>query len=554
MAHPALSRSVITPALVERFSSAGHWRWRGWVAQLLTHVRERPEAIALIESGHPLSFRQLAARASRVAAEFRRLGIGKGDIVGVQLANVAEFHVVRYALAALGAVLLPIGIVYRERELLHALGVTEACTLVVPGDTPKFDHAELALRLQATLPALRHIVVARGAPKAGTHSLDAWMADADDAPPQLDAAAAGPNDVDMLLMSSGTTGLPKVIMVTPNAWLHAGAVTARLLQTGTSDVVLSLPPLTGGAGYNNGLGSPAVSGATVVLQPTFGAEGAIELLETYGATVVAAVPAQAIKILEVLEARQKSGAAPARTKVRAWISVGAHLPAHTAERLEEVVGCRVVNIYGAVEAASIAGNRLDDSRHSRHHSIGRLIEGTEVRMVGEDGQDMPAGQAGDLLTRQPAMAAGYFGDDAATRAVFDDEGWVRTGDHALVDPEGLLRIEGRKKDVINRGGMKISAAEIEDLLRGHPAIVDVAVVGMPDAVFGEKACAYVVKRPETTLSLAEVVHFLRAREFAAFKLPERLEVVDEFPYSSGFKVQKSALREDIARKLRSEQA
>jgi non-ribosomal peptide synthetase component E (peptide arylation enzyme) len=557
MAHPALARTTISLALVEEFTAAGYWRWPGWVAQLLEHARTRPDAIGLVDSRQRLTFREWARRSDRLAARLAALGIGVGDIVGVQLPNVAEFHVVRYALAALGAVTLPIGVVYREQELLHALGTTQASALVVPGALDGHDHAASALQLRERLPHLKHVLVAGGEAPAGALSLDARLvagdddpAEAGDAYPRLDAARADPNAVDLLLMSSGTTGRPKIIMATPNVWLHVGAATARILRTTAEDIVLSLPPLTGGAGYNNGLGSPAVSGATVVLQPSFDAEAALELIRLERVTSVAAVPTQAVKMLEVLERRFASGLPGA--EVRVWLSVGAYLPASTAQRLEALLGCRVINIFGAVEAAMIAANALDDPPESRHTSIGRIAEGVAVRLVDESGRDVPGGTVGDLLTRQPGMAAGYFADEASTRAVFEGDGWVRTGDCALVDSDGLLRIQGRKKDIINRGGMKISAEEIEDLLRAHPAIVDVAVVAMPDPVLGEKACAYIVSRGETPPAFDEVIAFLRARQVATFKLPERLEVVADFPYSSGFKVQKSVLRQDIARKLASE--
>jgi len=554
MTHPALTLSTITPALVEEFTARGFWRWRGYADRLLAHARARPRATALVDTQRRLTFAEWARLSDDYAERLAALGIGHGDVVGVQLPNIVEFHVVRYALAALGAVTLPIGVVYRERELLHALGTTEAKAIVVPGASGGHDFATLALSLRCHLPQLRHILVADGDASGGGIPLASWRESVASAPslggyPRLEAADVDPNAVDLLLMSSGTTGRPKIIMATPNVWLHVGYATARILCTTEDDVVLSLPPLTGGAGYNNGLGSPAISGATTIFQPSFEARGALDLIDREGVTSVAAVPAQAIKMLEALE---QGEAKVESDRLRVWLSVGAYLPAETAARLEQRLGCRVVNIYGAVEAAMIAANALDDPAESRHTSIGRIVDGTELRLVDDEGRDVPPGEAGDLLTRQPAMAAGYFGDEAATRAVFDADGWVRTGDCALVDADGLLRIQGRKKDVINRGGMKISAGEIEELLRGHPRVFDVAVVGMPDPVLGERACAYVVSRGGATLGFDEVIAFLRERQVATFKLPERLEVIADFPYSSGLKVQKSVLRQDIARKLAEE--
>lgn len=541
---------VITRALVDEFTAAGYWGRTGYVAQLLGHARSRPEASAIVDAGGRMSFAALAEAANRLAGQLADRGVGRGDVVGLQLPNVAAFHVARYALSALGALTLPIGVVYRERELLHALGRTQAVAVVAPAVFNGTDHARLLLGLRQELPRLRHVIVTGDEAPAGTLSFDALTDRAVDAPgtySHLDPARSDPNRPDLLMLSSGTTGLSKIIMATPNAWLHTGAVTAKLLGLGAGDVVLALPPLTGGAGYNNGLGSPAVSGATVVLQAGFDAAEAVELMRREGVTSVAAVPAQAIKMLEVMQAR--GAAAVEGWAVRTWLSVGAYLPVHTAQQIEARLGCRVVNIYGAVEAATIAANRPGDDAASRHTTIGRLVDGTQLRLLDEAGREVAPGEVGEIHARLPSMAAGYFGDAEATAQVFGAGGWVRVGDCASIDADGLLRIQGRAKDIISRGAMKISAEEIEDLLRAHAAVRDVAVVAMPDPVLGEKVCAYVVVRDGQALTLPDVVSFLRLQRLAAFKLPERLEIVPEFPYSAGLKVQKSALRDDIARKL-----
>jgi non-ribosomal peptide synthetase component E (peptide arylation enzyme) len=541
---------VITHALIDEFTAAGWWGRTSYVSHLLGHARARPDATAIVDGDQRMSFAALADAANRLAKHLADLGVGRGDVVGLQLPNVAAFHVARYALSALGALTLPIGVVYRERELLHALGRTQAVAVVAPAVFNGTDHARMLLGLRKELPRLRYVLVTGAEAPAGTLSLDALMQQAVDAPgtySHLDPARSDPNRPDLLILSSGTTGLSKIIMATPNAWLHTGAVTARLLGLSAGDVVLALPPLTGGAGYNNGLGSPAVSGATVVLQAGFDAAEAVERMRREGVTSVAAVPAQAIKMLELMQAR--GAAAIEGCAVRTWLSVGAYLPMHTAQQIEARLGCRVVNIYGAVEAATIAANRPGDDAASRHTTIGRLVDGTRLRLLDEAGREVAPGEVGEIVARLPSMAAGYLGDAEATAQVFGADGWVRVGDCASIDADGHLRIQGRAKDIISRGAMKISAEEIEDLLRGHPAVRDVAVVAMPDAVLGEKVCAYVVARDGPAPTLPDLVSFLRLQRLAAFKLPERLEIVPEFPYSAGLKVQKSVLREDIARKL-----
>lgn len=544
----------ISSELIREFTAKGYWGTSGYVARLLAHARERPDAEAIVDSRRRVTFRSLARSADRLAKQFREMGLGAGDVVGVQLPNVAEFHFVRYALSAIGAVTMPIGVVYRKRELLHALGATHAVAVVIPDVLQGTDHVRMIEEIRTSLPDLKHVFVNAADAPAGTVSLPDLFerrGEEPDSLSHLDPNRADPDEPDLFLMSSGTTGLSKIIMVTPNAWLYTGTVTAKILGACANDVVLALPPITGGAGYNNGFGSPCVSGAKIVLQESFEAAAAVQLIVQERVTSVAAVPAQAIKMLEVLE-QQYGGRLPGAT-VRVWLSVGAYLPVRTAQKLEALLGCKVVNIYGAVEAATIAANRLDDPPESRHTSLGRLVDGTQVRLVNETGQEVAAGEVGELLTRLPSMAAGYYGDPQGTETVFGADGWVRTGDCALFDKDGTLRIKGRTKDIISRGAMKISAEEVEDLLRNHPAILDVAVVGMPDPVFGEKSCAYVVLRGGHSVTLDDAIAFLRTKNLATFKLPERLEVVPDLPYSAGLKVQKSVLREDVANKLAIEQ-
>lgn len=400
------------------------------------------------------------------------------------------------------------------------------------------------------LPALKHIIMTGKKVPQGMISLGTLMEqEVEEEYPYsyLDSSRSDPNEVDLLLLTSGTTGLPKIVMVTPNAWLHTAAVTAWAYRATTSDIIFPLPPVTGGAGYNNGIGVPIVSGAKVILQERFDPLGAFELIEREKVTLVAGIPTHAIKMME----------APGFSKehlksLRVWLSVGAYLPETTAKLLEERFGCHVVNIFGCVEASLMTATDFDDLSEDRYNSVGKCVESAQVKLIDENGHEVLTGEIGELVTRHPGIAVGYFNDPEGTQKVFKPGGWVHTGDYARFTENQYLRIEGRKKDIISRGGMKISAEEIEDLIRTHPNVVDVAIVGMPDPVLGEKTCAYILLREGKSVSLKEIVTFLRQKNIAKYKLPERLEVVPDFPYSSGYKVQKNVLREDIKRKLEQE--
>jgi non-ribosomal peptide synthetase component E (peptide arylation enzyme) len=236
--------------------------------------------------------------------------------------------------------------------------------------------------------------------------------------------------------------------------------------------------------------------------------------------------------------------------VRAWVSAGAYFPPPLIAEVEKKMGGTVMNFYGSMELGAVTSARLDDPDEIRMTTAGGPAFGAEVKIVDDDGKEVEKRVAGEIVAKSLCSSSGFYQDEKATWEVWDEEGWVATGDIGVIDERGNLVIVGRKKDMIIRGGQNIYPAEIESLLIGHPKVQDVAVVAMPDAVMGEKACAYVVPTKGQTFTFAEMASFLKQKNIASFKIPERLELIDTFPtVADGYKVDKKVLRQDIARKL-----
>ncbi len=356
------------------------------------------------------------------------------------------------------------------------------------------------------------------------------------APPFEDFARSrlGPNDVFLINSTSGTTGLPKCVKHTQNRWLYWVRLVVDSCGLGRDDVVFSMVPTPLGFGLWSAHFSPAVVGAAAIRLPRFDAGAALDLIERERPTVAAAVTTQFIMMLN----HPTFGSRDLRS-LRALYSGGEPIPYDRALAWEEATGCEVLQFYGSNEAGALSRTSLGEPREKRLLTNGRVIPEMNVRLFA-------GGQPG---CKGPSLSAGYHGDEAANRQLYTEDGWLLTGDRAEIDADGYLRVVGRIADFIIRGGYNISAVQVEQEISAHPAVARAAVVGMPDPVFGERVCAYVALRPDRTLDLDELNAFLLRRGSSKQALPERLEVISELPLSSGGKVAKQALREDIARKV-----
>ncbi|MFB4314133.1 (2,3-dihydroxybenzoyl)adenylate synthase [Actinomadura sp. 21ATH] len=507
-----------------RYKEAGYWSDR-----LLGGVlRGDPDRTALVAGADRLTYAELDRRADRVAAGFLRLGVERGDRVVVQLPNTVSFVAVFLGLVRIGAAPVLALPAHRESEIGYLCELSEARAYVIPDVAGGFDYRAMARTL-----GIANVVV-DGDAEEFTPLADL---DADPDPEALAKRRPDPADVGVFLLSGGTTGLPKLIPRTHRDYVYNLEASAEVCGFGRDTVYLVVLP----AAHNFALACPGIlgvfaTGGTVVLSPSGAPDEAFPLIERERANVCAVVPPIALLWLDAVSWTDEDLSSLSLLQVG-----GAKFAAERAARVPDVLGCSVQQVFGMAEGL-LNYTRLDDPADLVERTQGRpLSPADEVRVVDGDGNDLPDGEVGELLTRGPYTLRGYYRAPEHNARSFSPDGFYRTGDLVRRLPSGHLIVEGREKDQINRGGDKVSAEELENHLLAHPAIHDAAVVGMPDPVMGERTCAFLVVREGGAPALREVKDFLRGRGLAAYKFPDRIESVDAFPRTPVGKIDKKRL-------------
>jgi 2,3-dihydroxybenzoate-AMP ligase len=563
MPTPTAENTVPWPdEAVARYVADGYWAGVP-LGALLQEVADRmPDAPALVDpvaldgTGVRLTHAELAARADAAAVRLLELGIAAGDRIVVQLGNGWEFVVL--TLACLRAGIVPVMALpaHRRAELTYLARHAEAVAIAVPDVMRDFDHQalghELAADVRAATGADWHVLVAGDDIAPGSVDLRTLCRPSQDAKAdraRLDAAAPEPRDVAVFLLSGGTTGLPKLIARTHDDYAYNARASAEVAAVGADAVYLvSLP-----AGHNFPLACPGILGALlaggrVVTLPSPEPVRAFATIASEGVTHTAVVPAVAARWMEY--AAENGPAALASLRV---VQVGgARLADELAYKVKPVLTATLQQVFGMAEGL-LNYTRLDDPDDIVCTTQGRpMCPADEVRIVDAFDQDVPDAQPGMLLTRGPYTPRGYYRAAEQNARAFTADGWYRSGDICRRTAEGNLIVEGRDKDMINRGGENISAEEVENLVYQLPAVSQVAAVAMPDRRLGERVCLYVVPRPGETVTLDEVRDLMEKIGVARFKLPERLVVVDELASTKVGKIDKKALRNDIAARLAAE--
>jgi 2,3-dihydroxybenzoate-AMP ligase len=517
------------PEVAERYRAAGLWRGEPLGALLRTAATRFGEAPALVHGERRVSYTELDRWADRMAAGFARHGITAGDRVVVQLPNVPEFVAVCFALFRLGAKPVFALTAHRSQEIGHLCRMTGAVAYILPGVHRGFDHRGLAREVRSTAPTLRLLYSLTG------QSGDIFdLSDVDAEPDVL--PEHDPSDAAFFLLSGGTTALPKVIPRTHDDYAYQVRATAAVLGMSTSDVYLAVLPLE----FNFTWGCPGVlgtlvSGGTVVLADDPTADDCFAVIARERVTVTSVVPTIAQLWLEAAEWTDAD-----LSSLRIVQIGGAKLQRSVAERIAPVFGCELQQVFGMAEGL-LTLTRSGDAPEVVLGTQGRpLSEEDEIRIVGPDDRNVSPGEVGELLTRGPYTLRGYYRAPEHNAIAFTEDGFYRSGDLARVTGDGNLVIEGRIKDVVIRGGDKISAAEVEGHLLAYPGILRAAVVGVPDDFLGERTCAYLVAAGERP-SPHDLKRALNERGLAGYKLPDRVEFVDELPVTPLGKVDKKAL-------------
>ncbi len=523
-----------------------------WEAATLSDVwdrnaREYPDREAIADSRTRLTWAEAKTWIDRMALGFLELGFQKEDMIVVQLPNSVELCLLRVACERAGLLCLPVLPSWRHREMEYTLDRVEAAGIVAPRMSRGFDYYEMIREIRPRFAKLKQVFGVGDNVPEGAISLRGMAKRAleREYPPDcLERTKCKPEEFSLVAQTSGSTGFPKFVESPLYCRMYEGKVFARRFEITDRDVIGVLSPATGGPNIPAYYSAPPMH-AKVVMLEHFSPEEAFEAIEKERITFAGVVPTMLAMMLQD----------PTRSKhnldsLRCFYCAGAVLPPEVGKEAQEQFGCTIVQVYGAMDAGGMTLHGVSDPDEVRLYTVGKPGEGNEIRLVDDAGKEGPGVEVGEILARGPTLVTGYYKDPEAMKSVWTEDGWYRTGDLGRFDERGNLVIVGRKKEMIIRGGQNIYPVEIENLLMTHAQVSQVAVVKMPDPMMGEKACAYVVLEGGQGLTFEQMAAFLQGRGVAAYKLPERLEIIDALPLLASGKVDKKLLEKDVAEKLK----
>lgn len=532
-----------TQAMVDEFVRDGYWTDETFYDSYDRNARELPDQEALVDSQHRVTWRQARDLVDAIATAWVQAGIPKSARIVIQAPNSVYGFLARAAAERAGLISMTAFATLRQNELEDILEKTQAEVAVIPAVFRGFDYLAMYQDLMTRFPSLRKIYlfddeVPSNAP-AGTESLTRTAQDFLGKVNRAELQARRFNpffDVALLTTTSGTTGLPKLVEwpLAPRVCTSKGRI--DLWQLTQQDVTMAIAPHAGGAAGTLTYFAAPICGAKTVMLEDFNPERALEMMARERVTAIGVVPTHLVRMLE------KNVEAYDLSSLRFIRSAGGYLSPQLAQEAEARFGAVITSDLGTQDKGSVSGCKISDPGELRRLTVGQMLPGNKVRLLGPDGHEVPANEPGVLWFRGPHSPAGYYRDPIMTADVFDAEGWCTTEDIVKFD-QGCLWILGRQKDVIIRGGQNIYPAEVEGLMNEHPSVAAVAVVAMSDDEYGERACAFVVLRNGKSLTLEEMKLFLSSKRVAKYKWPERLEFSEQMPtVGDTGKVDKKALR------------
>ncbi|MBA4390011.1 MAG: o-succinylbenzoate--CoA ligase [Syntrophus sp. (in: bacteria)] len=536
--------------MINEFKKDGYWTdeifydfWAKNAAKLGDHE-------ALVDSQYRVTWAKAKELVDTLASAWVDLGIPKDARVIIQAPNSVYGFLARVACERAGLISLTVYPYLREKELEFMLEKTEATAVCIPQIYRKFNYLDMYQTIKSKSPNLKYYFlfdeeVPQGAP-VGTFSLIKLANQPFDASKKADLDQrrfSSTSDVGLLTSTTGTTGLPKLVEWPIASRVCTSKARINAWQLTKDDITCAIAPHAGGAAGTLTYFAAPLAGAKTVLMEEFDPIGALALIEKEKVTAIGVVPTHLVRMLEVDETKYNL------SSLRFIRSAGGYLPPQVAEEAEKRFKATITSDLGTQDVGSVSGCNIDDPGEVRRRTVGRMLPGNKVRLLDDNGKDVKPGEPGQLWFRGPHAPAGYYRDPESTAGVFDDNGWTTTGD-IVKEEEGFYWIMGRSKDMIIRGGQNIYPAELEGVLNEHPKIANVAVVGYPDREMGERTCAYAVLKAGETLTKEEMVAFLKEKKLSAYKLPERLEIIDTMPtVGDSGKVDKKVLKTDIEKKV-----
>ena len=535
----------------KRCRERGYWLDRSLAQEFALVFKRHADRVAIIDREKHYSYADIDRSSDRLALNLLALGLSPLDRVVLQLPNVVEFVILYFALQKIGAIPIAALATHRYLEISQFVRIAAAAVCVFPEAQGDFQFGPMIRRVQEEAASLKLRIVL-GKPGPGEHSLTELIEREPTLPrSELDKIVIDPTDPAIFQLSGGTTGVPKLIPRSHNDYAYNSKTAAPVCGIDADSVLLLVIPIA----HNLALACPGIqgfmfNGARVVLSTSGRPEDMFALIAKHRVTHIKVVPALLIRLIN----------SPAignfdLSSLKVIQSGGQRMQPEVRLRTKELIPSVTVQENFGMSEGMLFFVRLDDPEEVRLETCGRPIcPDDEVRLVDDDGREVAPGEVGELTCRGPYTLRGYFGVPEYNAKQFTADGFYCSGDLMRRHPSGNYIVEGRKKDLINRGGEKISAEEIENLILSHPAVQNIACVAMPDANLGEKMCACVIPKRGRTLTLQELVDFLTAKEIAKFKLPERLELMSEFPLSTFGKVSKKSLVEMVTKHLEEERS
>ena len=532
---------VYSPEEMARFRQQGLWRDAVLTDFLSRHAADRPDTLAIVtDTGGRITWRELADSVDRLAAGFIALGLKPGDFVGIQLPNSIEFVQTYLAIQRAGLRAVTMLSIYREKDVTFMLRKCGAKAYVAFARHHGWDFADMAKRIQPDVPGLSHLIISGASADSALVSFQQLLGTPPLSPSTYAALRPDPDAISKVGFTSGTTGSPKGVVHTHNTDLVPPLLMQQAVGLGPDTPIWMPSPIAHVTGLLFGPYAALLNGAKLVLQDAWDPLRALELIAVERPVATVSATPFIAAMLEV-----PSRADYDVTSFRYFMSGGARIPQVLVRRAREEFGWYLLRVFGSAEAPLHTANLSGDPWDKLVERDGRPFPGIEAKIVNPEDRSVALGpnQSGEYATRGPHVFLGYFDDPERTREARSADGWYYSNDICTIDEDGFVQYVDRIKDIVNRGGIKVSALEVENELLSHPAILLAAVVAVPDERLGEKGCAYVVLRPAATVTLEQVTRHLESRHVTRQKWPEALRIVDALPTTATGKVRKVELRE-----------
>jgi non-ribosomal peptide synthetase component E (peptide arylation enzyme) len=531
--------TALKPELAQRWRAVGEWRDETFFGILAARAVKHPSREVFVDGEARITYGELKDKVERCAAFLQKIGIGRGDVVTIQLPNRIAFPVVFVALELIGAIANKVNPDFRVRELDYILRFSRSRAFVCPASFKGFDYVGMAHQLREAIPGLTHMIVSGGDIDGGWN-LERGIATTPPLP-SGDRVCMSADEVFRMAFTSGTTGDPKCVLHSFNSTLPAVRQINADMGVSERDVQLVYLPVCLNWGYLCLL-QTIVSGSRAVLLERFSAKAALDLIGRERVTYIATAPASIVAILNEPDLAHCDV-----SSLRVVITGGASAAIETIRDYQARMPGHLIELYGMLETGFHTYTRFSDDPTRVNGTIGRVVSSMELKILDEGGGEVPRGEVGEIAALGPSVHLGYHANAAANAEAFTADGWFRTGDLGrVVDAAGNVEIVGRRKEIINRGGKKFFPREVEEILYTHPKVMHAAMVGVADARLGERNCLCVIPKAGQTVTLAEMIGHLKG-QLADYKLPEELHIVEDLPFTATGKLRRHALAERIAK-------